>query len=789
MVLTKVAAHDTEESKCCENARGKVSHGSCKSPEECDMSNNNSMDFSQALTKWCFDHGKSTTSSIGTFMQDWFVKKNKSVEEWMINPGQVSLVFQNPQLSAVVIRWGDGLDKYGHAHVCEKVWSWVLEGEAFVNDSAIENDGEPIIAADSVELSGRPGSLSVHVYLTEVANMVCHPTKCNCTANRKLVLCQGVHSVTDAERGASVSRVVSRQHMLKKSTVCKKSLRLYTNFRDLIELLHHEVESIKPGEFHSEDHIARITNLLEAVRIDEREYARYLRFHNKAYTRNLVGYDVPGDEGRAKFTVLILCWDKGQMSPIHDHAGSSCWVKVLKGKVREIRYDTSSGKPVVTRDLTVGPQGTCYINDTLGVHSMGNPDPDQVSASLHVYAPPYVLCQLFDPVTGERRTGSMAAARIPSNPLTITNQNSIKLTDFYKRVRDAVHRDQCNEIGRLVENLVLQEHEWAEFVHFDAYRYTRSLVALEADFSLMVLCWNIGQGTPIHTHGTSVCSWVKVLRGSIVLKRYTGSATNPVLIESLTFHEGASIDCELFKGIHMLQNEDEKDPAVTLHLYSPPFVQMAYLDSSGVDRVIPVVHSATSTKRCCSADPISICDRVIKRSRSTGSSFDDAMEEDDNEEASVNRLLSFFEQDQDRNVFTNLNALSRFIVIRGLKDEAAHRHVLRALDRMNINADEWMEFMPLGANSPNTSLIARGSNYRLVLHRFEPHEQTPREVPTNCSWIKVLQGEVLHSQFLNDQEVHTTMLTPRSSVYISNLLSGSFHNVGNDTCYLLQILI
>ena len=27
------------------------------------------------------------------------------------------------------------------------------------------------------------------------------------------------------------------------------------------------------------------------------------------------------------------------MSPIHDHAGSSCWGKVLQGQLREVRYE------------------------------------------------------------------------------------------------------------------------------------------------------------------------------------------------------------------------------------------------------------------------------------------------------------------------------------------------------------------------------------------------------------------------------------------------------------------
>ncbi len=49
----------------------------------------------------------------------------------------------------------------------------------------------------------------------------------------------------------------------------------------------------------------------------------------RRYTRTLVGYD-------EQFIVLLLCWEKGQSSPIHDHAGSSCWVKILTGTLDEV---------------------------------------------------------------------------------------------------------------------------------------------------------------------------------------------------------------------------------------------------------------------------------------------------------------------------------------------------------------------------------------------------------------------------------------------------------------------
>lgn len=50
------------------------------------------------------------------------------------------------------------------------------------------------------------------------------------------------------------------------------------------------------------------------------------------YTRNLV------DDGNGKFNLLILCWGEGHGSPIHDHADSHCFMKILEGSLSEVRF-------------------------------------------------------------------------------------------------------------------------------------------------------------------------------------------------------------------------------------------------------------------------------------------------------------------------------------------------------------------------------------------------------------------------------------------------------------------
>jgi len=629
-------------------------------------------------------------------------------------------------------------------------------------------------------------------------NMCSHPIRCSCTHNTQLVVCSGALSITDAERGRSVAAIceAGATPTQSKTNLCGRSLRLYSNFRDLIELLHHEIDPIDEGQFHTAEQIDKICGLLRAVRLSEQEYKRYVRFRAKAYTRNLVGYDVPApcDKSgmhRAKFTVLILCWDKGQMSPIHDHAGSSCWVKVLQGRVREVRYEDSNHPLRVKSDVTLGAQEVCYINDSRGLHAMGNPDPDQVAVSMHVYAPPYILCSLFDPVTGARRTGSMAAARIPSNPFAFVplqqlddgspgaEQRPLVLGEFYKRVGESLRAKQFTEIGSLVSRLAFQENEWKEFVHFDPFRYTRSLVSLDKDYSLMVCCWNNGHATPIHSHGPTVRSWVKVLSGRMHMKKFSGTARNASLVSRREFEEGDLIDFNEFCGLHLLGNASEDNPAVTLHLYSPPFVHMAYLDSSGKDQVIPVVHSATSAGRCCAVDPITECDQAIQRSRCE--SIDETKSEKSEPEATLAQsdlsdLLSFFQQEQDRHIFTNLNALIRFISARNLTQHPNAQQVVMSLERMSINPEEWCEFLNDDPECDMVCLLARGKSFRLELRRWDAAATTSVDEAT---WFKVLDGRLVLTQRMDGEQVSSTTVSRHSGCFVSGKLACDVANVSD----------
>jgi hypothetical protein len=69
------------------------------------------------------------------------------------------------------------------------------------------------------------------------------------------------------------------------------------------------------------------------------ELSRYAHFDaSKNYTRNLVSTD------DKHYTLLLLCWNPGKESPVHDHPCDGCWMQVFQGNVQESRYEQKGEK-------------------------------------------------------------------------------------------------------------------------------------------------------------------------------------------------------------------------------------------------------------------------------------------------------------------------------------------------------------------------------------------------------------------------------------------------------------
>lgn len=129
--------------------------------------------------------------------------------------------------------------------------------------------------------------------------------------------------------------------------------------------------------------------IIRSIDLPISDLEEYCSWSKESYTRNCI-IDCQS------FELILLCWENGQMTPIHDHGGEECWVRVVQGNFEETIYQTNeSGELNKVRSTLSKAGDISYMKDFMGFHRLHNLD-DSRSMSLHLYAKPIRNCQLYD---------------------------------------------------------------------------------------------------------------------------------------------------------------------------------------------------------------------------------------------------------------------------------------------------------------------------------------------------------------------------------------------------------
>jgi len=130
-------------------------------------------------------------------------------------------------------------------------------------------------------------------------------------------------------------------------------------------------------------------NIIHSITLQENTFDKYASWSNDCYTRNCI-------VNNEKFEIILICWCEGHRTPIHDHDGEECWVKVIKGEFKETIYkENEAGGLNISRSSISKPNEVTYMKDFMGFHSLENVS-NQRSMSLHLYAKPIRKCRIFD---------------------------------------------------------------------------------------------------------------------------------------------------------------------------------------------------------------------------------------------------------------------------------------------------------------------------------------------------------------------------------------------------------
>lgn len=132
-----------------------------------------------------------------------------------------------------------------------------------------------------------------------------------------------------------------------------------------------------------------------SVNLKTLDISAYRRFQDECYARNTV---VLNDQCE----LVVICWQPGQMSAIHDHGSSNCLYLVVEGEMVEERYRLGNGKPEPVDERTFRT-GDITIAAGDAVHRINNRGEKHL-VTVHIYSPPLgANMKLYTPIPRKAR--------------------------------------------------------------------------------------------------------------------------------------------------------------------------------------------------------------------------------------------------------------------------------------------------------------------------------------------------------------------------------------------------
>jgi cysteine dioxygenase len=124
-----------------------------------------------------------------------------------------------------------------------------------------------------------------------------------------------------------------------------------------------------------------VEELLREANVERDDMVEACKFSTQHYARNELAKS-------PWYQLLVICWRGGQSSPIHDHFGSACGVRVVDGIATETLFaETSPGLVRPVRELQHACGEVCVTSDA-DIHLITNEQADQDLITLHLYSPP-----------------------------------------------------------------------------------------------------------------------------------------------------------------------------------------------------------------------------------------------------------------------------------------------------------------------------------------------------------------------------------------------------------------
>ena len=138
-----------------------------------------------------------------------------------------------------------------------------------------------------------------------------------------------------------------------------------------------------PTEYFSE--------LAEHINLPASDVVPYATWSRSHHTRVCI-------ERNERFELMLICWEPGQKTDIHDHNSEECWMYFVEGMFEEAVYDRDLEILQPRQVNKTGAGDVAYMVDFMGIHSLENVAGYR-GMSLHLYAKPITSCNVLNCVS------------------------------------------------------------------------------------------------------------------------------------------------------------------------------------------------------------------------------------------------------------------------------------------------------------------------------------------------------------------------------------------------------
>jgi cysteine dioxygenase len=136
--------------------------------------------------------------------------------------------------------------------------------------------------------------------------------------------------------------------------------------------------------------------ILERYAVPTADLEPYFRWNSRHYTRTCI-------HRNEDFELLVICYEPGQRTSVHDFDSQTAWIHPVHGEVLEERFElTTSGGLKRTAEFRLQAGAIDRLTNGKAIHRFSNRGPER-AVTLNLYAKPLSKWRVYDERTGDMR--------------------------------------------------------------------------------------------------------------------------------------------------------------------------------------------------------------------------------------------------------------------------------------------------------------------------------------------------------------------------------------------------